>query len=176
MVLGTIWSVSASKPHSVEARCITEWEPIRTMTPERLDEIKSKECLEFEDEILTESEEHSDKEWLNVDVEIITDKNYSQFGFDVEIEQDEFIKWCEGNEQLISNNENYIYEDVREYLQKAGKPVRLRVLLEHSSCAPNWLFDEKEWDTYYKEWCGEGKYPYKVYRDYSSKHYWERRK
>ena len=99
MILGIVWKVYSMYDYSdVEVRKITTYEPIRTLTTERLEQLKKENHLRFDEEWIcydddTYNEYKHDRK-MKITIDVISDENFDQYDFGMN--KNDFIKWCKG--------------------------------------------------------------------------------
>ena len=82
----------------IEVGMITTYEPIRTLTTERLEQLKKENNLQFDEEYLYQDEktynDYKCKQKMKITTAVISDENFDQYDFGMN--KNDFIKWCKG--------------------------------------------------------------------------------
>lgn len=99
MILGIVWEAySIGNPSDIEVDKIMSYEPIRTLTTERLEYLKKENNLMFDDEWLYYDDatynEYKKHRKMKIATNVISDENFDQYMFGMN--KSDFIKWCKG--------------------------------------------------------------------------------
>ena len=98
MILGIVWEAYIIGDSSdTEIGKIMTYEPIRTLTTERLEHLKKENNLMFDDEWLYNDityNEYKKHRKIRIALDVIYDENFDQYMFGMN--KSDFIKWCKG--------------------------------------------------------------------------------
>ena len=99
MILGIVWEAYIiGDSFDTEISKIMTYEPIRTLTTERLEHLKKENNLMFDDEWLYWDDntynEYKKHRKMKITTNVISDENFDQYDFDMN--KNDFIKWCKG--------------------------------------------------------------------------------
>lgn len=99
MILGIVWHTHIMYELFDESIIrLTNYESIRTLTTERLEQLKKENNLMFDEEYLCYNadsyNEYKKYKKMKIAIDVISDENFDQYEFGMN--KSDFIKWCKG--------------------------------------------------------------------------------